>query len=60
MLEDLEEFMNELDTKPDNTVNNKIEIIDSIMGSGKTTGIIKWMNSHPNYKYVYITFTIRS
>lgn len=55
MLEDLEEFMNELDTKPDNPVNNKIEIIDSIMGSGKTTGIIKWMNSHPNYKYIYIS-----
>jgi hypothetical protein len=35
--------------------NNTIEIIDGIMGSGKTTGIIKWMNRNPQYKYMYIS-----
>ncbi len=38
-----------------NMENNKIEIIDSIMGSGKTTGMIKWLNSNPSNKYIYIS-----
>jgi len=33
----------------------KIEILDSIMGSGKTTGIIKWMNDNPQNKYLYVS-----
>ena len=33
----------------------KIEVLDAIMGSGKTEGIIKWMLSNPNNKYLYIS-----
>lgn len=32
-----------------------IEVLDAIMGSGKTEGIIKWMLSNPNNKYLYIS-----
>lgn len=35
--------------------NRTIEVLDSIMGSGKTTGIIKWMNKNPNRKYLYVS-----
>ena len=35
--------------------NKTIEVLDSIMGSGKTTGIIKWMNSNPQNKYLYVS-----
>jgi len=31
------------------------KIIDSIMGSGKTTWAIKHMNAHPEQRYIYIT-----
>lgn len=34
---------------------NEVEILDAIMGSNKTNGIIKWMDSHPNEKYIYIS-----
>lgn len=33
----------------------QIEVLDSIMGSGKTTGIIKWMKSNPQNKYLYVS-----
>lgn len=33
----------------------KIEVLDAIMGSGKTQGIIKWMLDNPNNKYLYIS-----
>lgn len=33
----------------------EIEVLDSIMGSGKTVGIIKWMNDNPNKRYIYIS-----
>ncbi len=33
----------------------KIEILDSIMGSGKTTSIIKWISNHPDKRYIYIS-----
>lgn len=33
----------------------KIEVLDAIMGSGKTTGIIKWMQDNPNNKYLYVS-----
>jgi hypothetical protein len=36
-------------------VTTKIEVLDAIMGSGKTQGIIKWMLSNPNNKYLYIS-----
>ena len=32
-----------------------VEILDSIMGSNKTNGIIKWMNDNPKNKYIYIS-----
>jgi hypothetical protein len=33
----------------------QIEVLDSIMGSGKTTGIIKWMKDNPQNKYLYVS-----
>lgn len=33
----------------------KIEVLDAVMGSGKTQGIIQWMLSNPNNKYLYIS-----
>src|SRR5690554_1950305 len=44
----------------DNAVEYKhntrqIEVLDAIMGSGKTTGIIQWMLDHPNNKYLYVS-----
>lgn len=32
-----------------------IQIIDSIMGSGKTTWAINYMNSHPEERFIYVT-----
>ena len=32
-----------------------VEILDSIMGSNKTNGILKWIDSHPNERYIYIS-----
>lgn len=36
-------------------MTTKIEVLDAIMGSGKTLGIINWMLSNPNNKYLYIS-----
>ena len=33
----------------------KIKIIDMPMGTGKTTGLINYMNSNPENKYMFIT-----
>ena len=33
----------------------KVKVIDSIMGSGKSTFMIKHMNSNPENRYLYIT-----
>ena len=35
--------------------NKVVEILDSMMGSGKTSGIIGWIESHPNEKYIYVS-----
>lgn len=32
-----------------------VEVLDSIMGSSKTNGIIKWIEENPNEKYLYIS-----
>lgn len=32
-----------------------VEVLDAVMGSGKTQGIIKWMLDNPNQKYLYIS-----
>lgn len=37
------------------TPNNTVEIVDSIMGSGKTTAILKWIDDNPNVKYIYVS-----
>lgn len=34
---------------------DKVEVLDSIMGSGKTQNIIRWMESNPEEKYVYVS-----
>lgn len=36
-------------------MTSKVEVLDAIMGSGKTQGIIKWMLENPNNKYLYIS-----
>lgn len=36
-------------------MSREIEIVDRIMGSGKTRGIIQWMLARPNNKYIYIS-----
>lgn len=33
----------------------KIEILDAMMGSGKTTALIRWINKHPEKRYIYIS-----
>ena len=33
----------------------KIEVLDAVMGSGKTTGIISWMIANPQNKYLYVS-----
>lgn len=32
-----------------------VEIVEGIMGSGKSTGIINWMENNPNEKYIYVS-----
>lgn len=34
---------------------NKVYILDSIMGSGKTTGIIQYMRDNPQQRYIYVS-----
>lgn len=33
----------------------KVEILDSVMGSGKSTEIFKWIDANPNDKYIYVS-----
>ena len=40
----------------DNFKNNEtVEVLDSIMGSHKTTKILEWMDDNPNVKYIYVS-----
>ena len=32
-----------------------VEVLDSIMGSNKTNGIIKWMDENPDERYMYVS-----
>lgn len=32
-----------------------VEVVDSMMGTYKTTNILKWMDSNPNSKYIYVS-----
>ena len=34
---------------------NKVEILDSIMGSNKTNKVLDWIDSNPNERYLYIS-----
>lgn len=34
---------------------NKVEILDSIMGSNKTNRVLCWIDSNPNERYLYIS-----
>jgi len=36
-------------------LTSRVEVLDAIMGSGKTEGIIKWMLNNPNQRYLYIS-----
>lgn len=36
-------------------MQTKIELLDSIMGSGKTQGVIQWMLDNPQNKYLYVS-----
>lgn len=35
--------------------NKLVEIVDSCMGSSKSTNILKWMDDNPNQRYLYIS-----
>jgi len=35
--------------------NNVVKLVDSIMGSYKTTRMIEWMDSNPHKKYIYVS-----
>lgn len=35
--------------------NNKVKLVDSMMGSSKTTEIIKWMDSNPSKRYIFVS-----
>ena len=32
-----------------------IKVVDSLMGSGKTSWAIREMNAHPEQRYLYVT-----
>ena len=34
---------------------NKIEVLDAIMGSGKSTSMLKWVDEQPNGCFLYVT-----
>lgn len=36
-------------------MTNKVEVLDAIMGSGKTQVVIKWMIENPSNKYLDIS-----
>ena len=36
-------------------MTNKVEVLDSLMGCGKTTAIIQWMRDNPHNNYIYIS-----
>jgi hypothetical protein len=36
-------------------MTNKVEILDAIMSSGKTTSILNWFDNNLNQRYIYVT-----
>lgn len=45
----------EKDVIADTKVIAKVEVLDAIMSSGKTTNVLKWIDSNPHEKYIYVT-----
>ena len=37
------------------TKNNTVHVLDGIMGSGKTTEVLKWIDENPNERYIYVS-----
>ena len=37
------------------TVNKEVEIVDSCMGTSKTTYMLKWIDSQPNKKFIFVS-----
>ena len=35
-------------------MTDKVEVLDAIMGSGKTSRLIEWMDDHPAERYLYV------
>ena len=35
--------------------NNKVKLVDSIMGSGKSTKVLDWMDSNPQNSYIFVS-----
>ena len=35
--------------------NKEVELVDSCMGSSKTTNILKWIDANPNERYIYVS-----
>lgn len=35
--------------------NKKVKVVDSIMGSGKSTKVLDWMDKNPSKKYIYVS-----
>ena len=35
--------------------NDTVEIVDSVMGSRKTTNILQWMDNNPDNRYIYVS-----
>ena len=35
--------------------NNVVKIVDSMMGTFKTTNILKWMDDNPDKRYIYVS-----
>jgi hypothetical protein len=32
-----------------------VEVLDAVMGSGKTTGVLKWVDANPDKRYIYVS-----
>ena len=35
--------------------NNTVKLVDYMMGSGKTTGVLNWMDSNPQNSYIFVS-----
>ena len=44
-----------VNNKEGKSMTAQVEVLDSIMGSGKTTAIMKWMKKNFTERYIYIS-----